>query len=73
MPMVFFCFFDRIRDPGNAGLEQLGSSRKSEMEQPGAKVTSRGEVATSLECCCGDLIRYLLRRDIEGESNVSSK
>ncbi len=46
----FFLFFRSNSRPGTAELEQPGSSRKSEMEQPGAKVTSRGEVATSLTC-----------------------
>ena len=66
--MFFFCFFDRIRALGPQRSSSLGAAENQKMEQSGAKVTSRGVGATSLECCCGDLIRYLLRRDIKGES-----
>ena len=45
---VFFLFFRSNSRPGTAELEQPGSSRKSEMEQQGAKATSRGVGATSL-------------------------
>ena len=68
--MFFSVFSIEFATQGTQASSSLGAAENQKMEQSGAKVTSRGEVVTSLECCCGDLIRYLLRRDIKGESHV---
>ena len=68
--MFFSVFLIEFATQGTQASSSLEAAENQKMEQPGAKATSRGVGATSLECCCGDLIRYLLRRDIKGESNV---
>ena len=48
MPHVFFCFFIEFATLGPQASSSLEAAENQKMEQPGAKVTSRGVGATSL-------------------------